>query len=62
MPFLLMVFLTVACLPSWQDQPRWVNSPALSALLTWLGVALMGLEAFWSARRPPGAAARSHAA
>ena len=51
MPFLLMVFLTVACLPSWQDPPGLVDSPLLSAGLTWLGVALVALEAFWSARR-----------
>ena len=52
MPFLLMVFLTVACLPKWDSQPPgWVDSIFWSAVLTWLGVALIGLEAFWSARR-----------
>jgi STE24 endopeptidase len=53
MPFLLMVFLTVACLPKWDPQapPGWVDSIFWSALLTWLGVALTALEAFWSARR-----------
>ncbi len=51
MPFLLMVFLTVACLPSWQDPPGFVNSALLSAGLTWLGVALVALESFDVARR-----------
>ena len=50
MPFLLMVFLTVACLPTWETNPGWVDSVALSALLTWLGVVLAALEAFGSAR------------
>jgi Zn-dependent protease with chaperone function len=51
MPFVLMMFLTVACLPGWKTAPGWVQSAPLSAALTWLGVALVGLEAFWSARR-----------
>jgi STE24 endopeptidase len=51
MPFLLMIFLTVACLPEWRDPPGWVNSIFWSALLTWLGVALVGLESCWSAWR-----------
>ena len=29
MPFLLMVFLTVVCLPSWQTAPGFVTSPIL---------------------------------
>jgi Zn-dependent protease with chaperone function len=51
MPFLLMAFLTVVCLPSWQDAPGFVHSITLSAALTWLGVALVALESFLSARR-----------
>jgi STE24 endopeptidase len=53
MPFLLMVFLTVACLPKWDSQaaPGWVDSTFWSAVLTWSAVALLALEAFWSARR-----------
>jgi Zn-dependent protease with chaperone function len=53
MPFLLMVFLTVVCLPAWQTQDRtgWVSSPVLSAALTWLGVALVAAESAWSAWR-----------
>jgi STE24 endopeptidase len=51
MPFLLMVFLTVACLPKWVAPPGWVDSIFWSAVLTWLSVALLALEAFWSARR-----------
>ena len=50
MPFLLMVFLTVACLPSWATNPGWAPSPTLSAVLTGLGVAFAALESFWSAR------------
>src|SRR5438552_16404325 len=41
MPFLLMMFLTVACLPGWNTPPGWVNSAPVSAALTWLGVALV---------------------
>ncbi len=53
MPFLLMVFLTVACLPRWypQDPPGWIDSPFWSAVLTWSAVALISLEAYWGARR-----------
>ena len=51
MPFLLMVFLTVVCLPSWQQPPGFANAPLLSAALTWLGVAAVALESFWAARR-----------
>jgi STE24 endopeptidase len=53
MPFLLMVFLTVVCLPKWDPQapPGWVDSPFWSAVFTWSAVALTALEAFWSAWR-----------
>ena len=51
MPFLLMVFLTVACLPKWDAPPGWVDSIFWSAVLTWLAVVFLALEAFWSARR-----------
>ena len=51
MPFLLMVFLTVVCLPAWTTGTGWVQSPAWSAALTWLAVALTAAESAWSARR-----------
>jgi Zn-dependent protease with chaperone function len=53
MPFLLMVFLTLACLPDMESygQPSWVPTPARSALYTGLGIALMAAWAFVSARR-----------
>ena len=45
MPFLLMLFFTLACLPdSWSAPPEWVGSPVRSValirsvVLTWLGV------------------------
>ena len=49
MPFVLMVFLAVACLPAWTEPPGWVHSAVLSAALTWLGVAATAFEAFWTA-------------
>ncbi|HEY7310362.1 MAG TPA: M48 family metallopeptidase [Gemmataceae bacterium] len=52
MPFLLMVFLVLVCLPdanTW-PQPLWTNSPALCVAATWLGVLLTGLHAYWVAR------------
>ena len=51
MPFVLMVFLTVVCLPSWENRCGFVASPVLSAGLTWLAVALLAADACWSARR-----------
>jgi Zn-dependent protease with chaperone function len=60
MPFLLMLFLTLACLPeawpqpawpaSW-PQPPWLGSPARSILFTWLGVFLEIGLAFVVAQR-----------
>jgi Zn-dependent protease with chaperone function len=47
MPFLLMVFLTLVCLPpvkAW-PAPLWTESPAWCALLTGLGVALTAFNA-----------------
>jgi Zn-dependent protease with chaperone function len=47
MPFLLMVFLTLVCLPeadAW-PKPDWLPSPAWSAVLTGLGVLVVGLHA-----------------
>jgi STE24 endopeptidase len=61
MPFLLMAFLTVACLPAWAEPPGFVQSVFWSALLTWLGVACIGLESFWSAWRVRGALVRNPA-
>jgi STE24 endopeptidase len=52
MPFLLMLFLTLACLPeSWPQPGRWVGSPVTSVLLTWLGVLLEVGLAFAVSRR-----------
>src|SRR5262249_21760928 len=52
MPFLLMLFLTLACLPeSWPEPAAWVGSPGRSGLLTWLGASLEVLLAFLVARR-----------
>lgn len=52
MPFLLMLFLTLACLPeTWPVPPAWVGSPARSVLFTWLGVLLEITLAFLVARR-----------
>src|SRR5262245_54393614 len=52
MPFLLMLFLTLACLPeSWPQPGRWVGSPIKSVLLTWLGVLLEVGLAFAVSRR-----------
>jgi STE24 endopeptidase len=46
MPFLLMVFLTVVCLPEVTEWPRplWTESPAWSIAVTGLGVVLLGLN------------------
>jgi Zn-dependent protease with chaperone function len=56
MPFLLMIFLTVVCLPETADwpKPRWTDSPLWAALLTGLMVALVGLHAWRTARRLTG--------
>jgi Zn-dependent protease with chaperone function len=52
MPFLLMLFLTLACLPeTWPQPAAWVGSPGRSALFTWLGVLLEISLAFVVARR-----------
>src|SRR5690348_3554367 len=52
MPFLLMLFLTLACLPeSWPRPMHWVSSPVMSVVLTWLGVLLEVGLAFAVARR-----------
>jgi Zn-dependent protease with chaperone function len=47
MPFLLLLFLTLACLEdNWEDWD-WLGSPGLSALLTWsVMAAWVGLAAF----------------
>src|SRR6516165_4821047 len=51
MPFLLMIFLTLVCLPrvdEWAEPGTWIGSPLLgaSALWTWLGVAITVAYAF----------------
>ena len=60
MPFLLMVFLVLICMPdaeAWQPPPfadslpPWLTSPRACVALTWLAVALTGLHAFLVARR-----------
>ena len=52
MPFLLMLFLTLACLPeTWPQPASWVGSPLHSVLFTWLGVLLEIGLAFVVARR-----------
>src|SRR5436305_8533162 len=52
MPFLLMLFLTLACLPeSWPRPAAWVGSPVRAVLLTWLGVAAEVALAFVISRR-----------
>src|SRR5262249_54874221 len=51
MSFLLMVFLVLVCLPESYPPPPWGGSPAASALLTVLGVGLVGLHAFVVSRR-----------
>jgi STE24 endopeptidase len=56
MPFLLMVFLVLVCLPepeTWPD-PLWTDSPQLCIAATWLTVLLGSLHAFWLARRVSG--------
>jgi Zn-dependent protease with chaperone function len=47
MPFLLMVFLTLVCLPDPENwpAPRWNGSPSWPPLWTALGVGLIGLHA-----------------
>jgi Zn-dependent protease with chaperone function len=40
MPVLLLLFLTLACLPDKWPVPAWIASPLVSAALTWTGVAL----------------------
>lgn len=53
MPFLLMVFLVLVCLPeldSWQ-KPPWTDSPLACVAATSLAVLLSALHAFWVARR-----------
>src|SRR6185295_9700989 len=52
MPFLLMLFLTLACVPeNWPEPGRWFNSPLKGVLLTWLGVLLEVGLAFAVSRR-----------
>ena len=54
MPFLLMLFLLLACWPdseTWPAPAAWVGSPAHSLLFTWLGTLLEVGLAFVVARR-----------
>lgn len=53
MPFLLMVFLVLVCLPepgAWLE-PRWTDSPLVCVALTWLAVFVTSLYSFIVARR-----------
>jgi Zn-dependent protease with chaperone function len=56
MPFLWMVFLTLVCLPELEQwpQPLWGDQPGLSALATWLAVAVVVGYAWVTARRVRG--------
>jgi Zn-dependent protease with chaperone function len=52
MPFLLMVFLVLVCLPepdAWPN-PLWTDSPQLCIAATWMTILLGSLHAFWLAR------------
>jgi Zn-dependent protease with chaperone function len=53
MPFLLMVFLVLVCLPDPQTwlEPRWTDSPWACLAATLLTVMATGLHAWWVARR-----------
>lgn len=56
MPFLLMVFLVLVCLPepeAWLE-PRWTDSPWACVLATWIAILLTSLHAFFIARRVSG--------
>ena len=58
MPFLLMVFLVLVCLPEpevWATwKPLWTDSPLACLTATWLTVLLAGLHAYFVARRVRG--------
>ncbi|HEY7329406.1 MAG TPA: M48 family metallopeptidase [Gemmataceae bacterium] len=53
MPFLLMVFLVLVCLPEPEIWPKpfWTDSPLSCLTATWLMVLLTGLHAYFIARR-----------
>jgi STE24 endopeptidase len=56
MPFLLMVFLVLVCLPepeAWLE-PRWTNSPLDCVAVTWIAMFVISLYAFLVARRVSG--------
>src|SRR5689334_22167680 len=56
MPFLLMVFLVLVCLPepeAWW-KPLWTDSPLACVLTAWLAILLTTLHAFFIARRVSG--------
>lgn len=60
MPFLLMVFLVLVCLPepeAWSNgmlSPKWTNSPWECVAVAWSAVLLTAVHAFWVARRVSG--------
>jgi Zn-dependent protease with chaperone function len=56
MPFLLMVFLVLVCVPNAHDwpEPPWTTSPWWCLAITWLAVALTGGHALLVARRVTG--------
>jgi Zn-dependent protease with chaperone function len=55
MPFLLLIFLALICLPDLNELPQpafaWIDSPAKSAALTWLAVAAAAAFARRETRR-----------
>src|SRR5262249_51531766 len=55
MPFLLLIFLALICLPELDDLPRpvfaWIDSPGWSAALTWLAVTGVAAYARWASQR-----------
>jgi Zn-dependent protease with chaperone function len=54
MPFLLLLFLMLVCLPDDWPAPVWAATPAECALVTWAGVAAVVGTAFLLARRLSG--------
>src|SRR5262245_15702569 len=51
MPFLLLLFLTLACLEDDWRMWDWLGSPLLSAVLTWTAIAAWVAVARWLAQR-----------
>jgi len=52
MPFLLMLFLTLVCLPErWSQPGPWIPTPGVGFLLTWTTIAIHLGIALWIVRR-----------